>query len=231
MYKYLIGRSLATALALVMAGNASAGLITFDNLSTPPAVTSAGGLFFANSDSAVYGGVIWDSRATVFGDAYRVDPGSIPPGPLFGRPTSGHYGLTNTGDALNDGLLLTTNLVLTSAWFGRNEYYGFGAGADQITINALNGSNVLASVTFDLPELLAGEPEMLSKVDTGAFLALSGITGYRIDRRELGQQSGNWVADDFDFVAARTVVEPSSAALVLGALLALVGARRRRTAV
>ena len=29
--------------------------------------------------------------------------------------------------------------------------------------------------------------------------ALSGITGYRIDRRELGTQSGHWVADDFQF--------------------------------
>ncbi|UUZ56330.1 hypothetical protein LP419_14615 [Massilia sp. H-1] len=51
---------------------------------------------------------------------------------------------------------------------------------------ALNGALELASVEFDLPESHPGQPEPLTFVDTSAFGALSGITGYRIDRRELG---------------------------------------------
>ena len=116
-------------------------------------------------------------------------------------------------------MVLTTNLVLTSAWFGRNEYYGFGGGADQITLHALAGAAILGSVSFNLPELNPAQPEVLSKVDTSAFAALAGITGYRIDRHEIGSQSGNWVADDFTFIAA--VPEPGVELLLAG--LALVG--------
>ncbi|MDP2835346.1 MAG: PEP-CTERM sorting domain-containing protein [Pseudomonadota bacterium] len=211
--------------ALMLAGtSAQAVLATFDGLATPPALDSSTGLFFANNGSSIYGGVTWDSRFTVVGDAYRVDP---PSGPLFGLPHSGQYFVTNGGTgAGNDGLTINTSMVLTGAWFGRNEYYGFGAGADQITLNAMNGAAVLASVVFDLPELLTGLPEVLSFVDTGAFAALTGITGYRIDRREIGTLAGNWVADDFTFVAASGVPEPSSGWLMAVGLLLLLGIKR-----
>ena len=119
--------------------------ITFDDLPSPPATDSATGLFFANNNSDLYQGVTWDSRVNVVGDAFRVDP--VTPGPLFGLPHSGHYFITN-GGAENDGVLLTTDQVLLGAWFGQNAYFGFGSGADQVTINALRGSTVLASVVF-----------------------------------------------------------------------------------
>jgi hypothetical protein len=80
-------------------------------------------------------------------------------------------------------------------------------------------------VVFDLPELLDGLPEVMTFVDTSSFSALAGITGYRIDRRELGTLSGNWVADDFTFVAARDLPEPGTVWLLLGALLLSVAAR------
>jgi hypothetical protein len=94
--------------------------------------------------------------------------------------------------------------------FGRNEYYGFGeGGADQITIVALStGDTELASVVFDLPEHAAGEPEVLIFMDTGIFRTLTGISGYRIDRRELGALSGHWVADDFQFVRTSEIPLP-----------------------
>jgi len=224
-----LNRFLAVA-ALMLAGtSAQAGLATFDDLATPPALDSSTGLFFANNSSSVYGGVTWDSRFTVVGDAYRVDPGT--PGPLFGLPHSGQYFVTNQGSgAGNDGLTISTDKVLTGAWFGRNEYYGFGGGADQITLNAMNGTAVLASVVFDLPELLAGQPEVLSFVDTSAFTALTGITGYRIDRREIGILAGNWVADDFTFIAATGLPEPASGWLMAAGLLLLLGTRRGSTA-
>lgn len=221
-----------TALALglmLAAGPAAAAVASFDDLPTPPAVSSATGLFFANGDSAHYAGASWDSRFSVVGDEYRVDTAT--PGPLFGRPHSGRYFITNGGNG-NDGLVITTAQVLTGAWFGRNEYYGFGAGADQITIHALSGAASIGAVSFELPELLPAEPEVLSFVDTSSFLGLAGITGYRIDRRELGQQSGNWVADDFSFVEPRRLSEVPSLALLGMALLALAypGRRRRPTA-
>jgi hypothetical protein len=199
-----------------LAAESRAGLITFDDLPSLPATDSTTGLFFANNNSALYQGVTWDSRVTVVGDAYRVD--TVTPGPLFGIPHSGHYFITNGGES-NDGILLTTDQILQGAWFGQNQYYGFGSGADQVTINALSGATMLASVVFDLPApSIAGQPGLTGFADTSVFANLTGITGYRIDRHELGAETGNWLADDFSFASA-SVPEPSSLVLsTLGAL-------------
>lgn len=223
--------ALMSAFVLAAASSAMAAptVAAFEDLPLPPPTDGQTGLYYANGDSSSYLGITWDSRFRVVGDAYRVDAGT--PGPLYGVPHSGHYFVTNEGDGgLNDGLLITTTQVLTGAWFGRNEYYGYGAGADQITIHALAGTTVLDSVVFDLPELRPAAPEALSFVDTSRFLSLSGITGYRIDRRELGTLSGNWVADDFSFVTVSAVPEPASGALLLAGLGLLGAAVRRRRA-
>ena len=213
--------SIATAAALLgLVGAAQATTATFDDLATPPALTGSGGLFYANNDSASYAGVVWDSRFVVGGDQYRIDFGTNtrPPSPLFGLPKSAHYFVTNgNGD---DGLTLTTTQVLTSAWFGQNAYYGYSNGADQVTISALHGTSVLGSVSLNLTNSNPGQPSPLQLLDTSAFVALSGITGYRIDRHAPTEFSDSWVGDNFAFQAP--VPEVSSAwllALGLGGLL------------
>ena len=183
---------------------------------------SATGFLYANGDSLLYRGVVWDSRFTVVGDAYRVD--SVSPGPLYGLPKSPRYFVGNDngtvgGAFTNDGLLMTTTRVLTEAWFGQNEYYGYGGGADQVTVHALQGSTVIGSVTLDLPDDALGEPEVMRKTDTSSFLSLTGITGYRIDRRTQGLYADNWVADNFVFQSA--VPEAATAWLWLCGLAAL----------
>src|SRR5215469_17498695 len=107
--KMIMRVCLECCVCMGLAAESQAGLITFDDLPSPPATDSATGLFFANQNSALYQGVTWDSRVTVVGDAYRVDTAT--PGPLFGIPHSGHYFITNGGTD-NDGIVLTTNQVL-----------------------------------------------------------------------------------------------------------------------
>jgi len=219
-------RQLIACTAFIIAVPAKAGVIaTFDDLPVPPALDSASGIQWTNPTATLeYQGVIWDARFGVVGDQYRVGgPGS----PLFGIPHSGHYFVSNADGST--GMTITTNKVLTGAWFGRNQYYGFGeGGADQVTIVALNGTSELGSVVFDLPESHPGLPEPLSFVDTSIFAALGPITGYRIDRHELGQLNGNWVADDFQFADATQVPAPGGAVLMLGGFAALLAVRRRR---
>jgi len=220
--------TLAVALACLAWPAAAATTVTFEDLATPPPFNSGTGIEFANGGTTLHQGVVWDRRFSVVGDEYRVDTAT--PGPLFGIPHSGRYFVTNaespssSGQPDNDGLLIITDLVLKGAWFGRNEYYGYGAGADRIIIHALAGSEILGTVSFDLPEEHPGEPEPLSFMDTKAFERLTGITGYRIDRRELGTLSGNWVADDFIFTP---VPEADRIALLLAGLPLVWWAVRR----
>lgn len=198
---------------------------TFDDLASPPPLTTNTGLRFATDSGALYSGVVWDDRVVVVGDEYRVDTST--PGPLFGLPHSGNYFITNESTDGGNGIMLTTNLLLGGAWFGRNEYYGFGGGAETITITALSGITELSSVFFALPETLDGQPEPLSFVDTSIFLGLSGVTGYRIDHTTSNVFNHNWIADDFQF--AEPVPEPGIlAALPAVALLGFAAGRRRR---
>lgn len=219
-------RQLIACAAFITAAPAMASVIaTFDDLPLPPALDSASGIQWTNATASLeYQGVIWDDRFGVVGDQYRVGGSGSP---LFGIPHSGHYFVSNASGST--GMTITTNKVLTGAWFGRNQYYGFGeGGADQVTIVALNGATELGSIVFDLPESHPGLPEPLSFVDTSSFAGLGAITGYRIDRRELGQQNGNWVADDFTFVDAAQVPTPDTGALILAGLLGLFTIRTRR---
>jgi len=225
MQKRLSSNAIAAAgVAALLATNVAWATViaTFDDLPNPPPLASPSSLQSVNNNSLSYKGVTWDSNFTVVGDQYRVD--TITPGPLYGKPHSGHYFVTNQSGA--DGLLITTDMVLTGAWFGPNEYFGFGRGADKITIVALSGAAELGSVTHALPAIDTGQPDPLQFVDTSAFLGFSGITGYRIDREVPDQFHTNWVADDFQFEIAQAP-NPATIALIVIGLVALLGTPRR----
>ncbi|MFM8331688.1 MAG: hypothetical protein ACKN9T_08365 [Candidatus Methylumidiphilus sp.] len=212
------------AAALALSGAALSAVATFDDLPTPPAVDSVVRLVDANNGQNSYAGAIWDDGFSVVGDAYHVGSGATDP--KFGIPHSPHYFVTNQGGG---SVGITTTQVLTGAWFGRNTYYGFdNGGADQVTLVALAGSSPLLSLAFDLPENNPGLAEPLSFVDTSAFAALSGITGYRIDRRQLGDQTGHWVADDFQFTAPTPVPIPAGVWLFGPALAGFARFGKRR---
>jgi len=227
LFRLRIG--LATA-AIAMSGASLGGTASFDDLPNLPAVTAGASLFDANNSSLVYDGITWDSGFSIVGDQYRTGgQGATPPAPVFGVPHSGHYFATNENGG---SVTLATNQVLTGAWFGRNEYYGFGGGADQVTIVAVSGGTDLAQVVFDLPANIPGSPyeqaAPLSFVDTSSFASLSGITGYRIDRRAPSQFSVNWVADDFQFSPASAVPVPGTLLLLGAALPGLAAVARRK---
>lgn len=221
----------AAALCAGLAGaQAAPVLASFDDLTALPAATAATSLFYANGGSLSYQNAIWDERFRVVGDAYRVAP---PNGPLFGLPQSGRYFVTNSAaqfgsEFTNDHLFIRTSQVLTEAWFGQNEYYGYGGGADEVTVHALHGQDVLASVSLALPDEAVGQPEALRRMDTSSFLSLSGIDGYRIDRHERGSQSGNWIGDNFVFQAAQPVPEAPTLWVALLGLAALAARRRKQ---
>jgi hypothetical protein len=203
----------------------SALTVGFEDLPFPPAPNGTTGLQYATAsgDGSLYSGIVWDSRVVVAGSQYRVDTAT--PGPLFGLPHSGAHFITNESSMDGgNGITLATTMVLTGGWFGQVEYYGFGGGADAITIHALNGSTSLGFVTFTLPESNAGQPEPLSFVDTSSFTGLSGITGYRIDRNSPEPFADNWVADDLQFVP---VPEPRAMAMAAGILMVGFAAWRR----
>ena len=175
----------------------------------------------------------------MIGDEYRI--GGPAPNPAMGVPHSGHYFLNNGNDP-NDDLIITTPNVLTRAWFGRNEYYGYGGGASEVTVTAFGSSGNLGSVTLVLPDTFPntgnlpppndsignGLPDPMVQMNTSSFLSLAGITGYRISRLETASQTGDWVADDFTFASPAAIPEPSSFALMGVGLLFLFWRARGR---
>ncbi|HTI71887.1 MAG TPA: hypothetical protein VMF06_18065 [Candidatus Limnocylindria bacterium] len=203
-------------LAVASSSTALGSVFTFDDLPNgpTPSVQTVNLNEAVNppvSGNATYGGIVWDSSFELVNSSYKI------------ADDSPHFGLAHSGDVFvttaTDHVMITTSEVLLGAWFGRNVYYGFGNGTDQITVNAMSGATVLSSITYDLPLTMGGsQPEPLTHLDTSSFLELTGITGYRIDRHEVDPEFGgnHWVGDDFEFVP---VPETGSMTLAAAALL------------
>jgi hypothetical protein len=217
---------LGAAVGGAWAFSAAAGvLVNFDDLPNGPTLGNPAlplnqAVSPQTGGAATYDGIVWDSRFSVADISYALSGGGVP----FGVSHSGRVYLDTAADAVT----LTTPLVLTQLWAGATAYYGFSHGTDQITINALDGTTVLASVTADLT-LTPGQPGPLTAVDTSAFLGLSGITGYRIDRHTVDPIFGGnaWIGDDFQFVA---VPEPAACGFVGAGLAVWALVMRRRAA-
>lgn len=198
--------------------------IDFDSLPGNISPNQNLSFFDANNGANSLNGVTFTSSAfRVIGDDYRV--GGPDPNPTFGIPHSGQYFINNNGE---DNVILNTNFILTSAWFGRNEYYGYGGGASSVTVTAFGLTGDLGFVTIDLPDSFPGtgnlpppnnligdglaDPMMF--MDTSSFLSLSGIIGYRISRVATAAQTGDWVGDDFSFTTVTFIPLPGSLALI-----------------
>ena len=220
--------SFALAASAACAGVDS--VLTFDNLPNPPALDQRLPLSEANGGGSVIEGVTFDSRFQLHGRDVRIS--NDPTNPLFGRPHSGDFYLSNGQHAesvglSNDAMILTTDRVLLSLWAGQNEYYGFGGGADQLTITAFGGNGNLGAIVLDLPDNAPGDSEVLGFFDTSAFTAFRGqIEGYRINRRMLGSDNGNYILDTLTFE-----IPAPGAVSAFGAMIACSrGTRRRRHA-
>ena len=198
--------------------------INFDDLTNQPAQNGTIPFEQANGSKTLNGVTFENSPngqpLNVTGDQYRVD--SVTPGPTFGAPHSGNYFLSNRDTTA----FLTTSLVLTEAWFGRVEYYGYGGGATSVTVVPLgvNGSldpgvtvSLLSDRDYDPTKPGAnGLPGLMVKMDTSRFLNLQGITGYRLDLGQDNSGQANWAADDFTFTSATPVPWETDALSVIG---------------
>ena len=218
-------------------GLAMGDTVTFEDLSVPPGETSSGRLVDANGGSSVYHGITWSSGFSVFGNQYATSGAP----PLFGN-VFGSYGLTNSngtgtaGDNSTD-LTITTDMVLTGSWWGTNEYYGFSHGPDELQILAVATSGSIL-VDFHLPSPGPGgtgyseSASPLEFLDTSIFATLTGIKEYHIivPHPDTAFGNNNWVADNFTFVQAAAVPEPSSMCLLGLGLAGIAGNRlvRRR---
>lgn len=211
--------------ALALPGHAQTVITaSFETLASPPALNDFAAFSSANSGSLIASGATWDSRFQVVGDAYIerfVNNGGSQP---FATPETGHYALFNPSGA--DGLTFTApaGTTLTGAWFARPSLGVGMAGTNSVTIDAISGATVLASVTLALSSTAP------ALIDTSMFLGLSGITSYRIDRVAIGGDpygGGHYVADDFTFAA---IPEPATTTAALAWFAALIALRRRKAA-
>ncbi|SLM32560.1 exported hypothetical protein [Desulfamplus magnetovallimortis] len=167
-------------------------VVTFDDFLLSPASNHS--LYTLNNDNPIYRDIVWDTGFGVFGEDYKICDDC----PIFGIPHSGSFAITNHDDT--DGLTITTPKILLGFWAGRNEYYGYGGGSEEITVYAIDTSgSVLGSVCHQLPDNHSGLAEPLEFVDTSAFSDLTGIQAYRIEPAEGCNMDCNWVADDFVF--------------------------------
>lgn len=186
-------------------------VLSFEDLpafagSDPPGTNSFNQLSAFNGGSAIYGGVTWGQEWWVAGRGLIPHPdpsdmfssGSTEP---FAHQRPGNYAAFTAFGGYGE---FETPNCLTGVWFSRArlpEEHDPGI-ATNVTVSALSGTNVLASVSLDLKNTT---PVFM---DTSAFLLLRGITRYRVEGH--GADGPNdafvggafFVADDFQFAAA-----------------------------
>ncbi len=169
-------------------------IVSFDDLPDKPLLTEAAQLKSANNDNTTYNDIVWDDGISIFGKSYKICEEC----PLFGKPRSGNYAITNYNV---NNITLITSKILLGFWVGQNEYYGYGGGSNNITVHALDvNGNTLKSIALTLPDNLPQEAEPLSYIDTSVFTNFSGIQSYRIESNQSCVSGCNWVADDFTFI-------------------------------
>ncbi len=222
----LLGLAALASLAGFAAPPASAQTLTFDTLPAEQGPTTDVFLPDANGGSRTISGVTFNKAANsdweIIGNQYQAPLSST----VFAQSHSGDYALV--GNAYS-------GQVLSSLYVGFDDNGGGSNDADTLTITAFGAAGDLASDTTALGDTA------LSLFDTsGAFGALSGVTGYRFETTAsnvlyAANEQAYLVANDLTFGAPTSVPEPSGGA-TLGLGLALLGgaaalrARRKRGA-
>jgi len=218
-----LATALAVGVTLTVSRPAGAAFVAFDTLVNLPATNSFRSLSSANGGSSVLGGATWDTNFFVVGGGYieqfQNQGGSNP----FARPQTPNFALFNANAA--DGLTIQTTDILTSLWLARPDMGRGPSGTNQVTVRAMSGSTVLASRTINLTSTT---PAFL---DTSSFAALTGVTGYRLNRVATGVDGyggGHYIADSFQFQPVAVVPVPATALIfAFGAALALVRSHRQ----
>ncbi len=150
LVRYVASLLIGLSLSVTHAAWAASFTIDFESLPMLSTTDQNQSLTDANGGSNTVQGVMFTSPGfRVIGDDFRI--GGPAPRPAMGVAHSGHFFLNN-GNTPNDDVIMTTTSVLTEAWFGRNEYYGYGGGASAVTITAFGIGGDLGSVTVNTPD-------------------------------------------------------------------------------
>lgn len=206
--------------------------VSFEDVATPPGLSSFAYISAANDGGLVYDGITWSSTFVVVGkdyvEAFQNNGGTHP----FATPASGNYALFNASAADDLGFTNPASYVLTGAWFARPSL-GVGAnGTNQVTVRALAADDsLLGSVTFDLAST---EPAFLNLTSFGGLV---GIARYEIGRVALGYDplsggdpygGGHYILDQLTFTSTAAVPEPSATAPLFAVTVLLTSIPRLR---
>lgn len=223
---------IATAASLVIAGTASAGVITVSDRATIEAALGASAVvedFTADAHFPISTGELSSSTSIVVASGTPITPGMIKPGVTYSTPTgAGNFFNIDTSGVFDGGFLDNANgtpTALTVTFDAPRDTFGFdtnklGGTSFNITIFSARGgsySNVLSI------------PDTFALTGFGFTSDATDILSVMI---QMNSASFGFAVDNFTFAGSisgtSAVVEPGSLSLLGASLLGLGLTRPRR---